>query len=498
MQDTIHADYGGFSPFKFSTTLRFSDPELKNHFDSLYLNLGKPGELPRDNSSLRFQMINVGTSLEHEVRHFHDFACTPFGYWAFFQSLETLTNCISCLNIVSRGKGFDDFPIPIGSVYEAIGENNQPGYKIKLPFDQWSGQYEELVSGKAYTSEEIEANYDEILAACCINTSEQKQRIAKALSFEFGVFDARLFHLFECSAFLVQHTAVHKTYGASEADEFVTGMMFDGSPYTKLFAPLVAALSRCNNGKPVNPYWISTAIFWCISAPFHPSDDTPKPVVRFFWLLKQMFESAQNNSGDIAWQLSLRPNQLLELWDKRAGMKSWKKSIQFYDSWLKEIAAQKIGETQDNVLLRQLDICDPLINYIQSFVQSASFIHTFIMDDVNAYLMPEEYFDRYHELPSPVVEFDYREHGFGHNVELLKKKGNIILGLSGENEEIATHYALIPGDNGYFDLENYKKLLFWFKLAEFLTEPDTLSTDDYEDARIAANQITGKSMFRIW
>src|SRR5687768_6984442 len=113
----IQADYGGFDPKFLGVTVRFEGSRPWNWHTFMMVHSSEPDKvLAEANAALAkgtaeaFDHVSVGTVLNHELRHFHDFLLSPIGNRIFRLRLMALINGVFALAISTDQEAY--LPVP--------------------------------------------------------------------------------------------------------------------------------------------------------------------------------------------------------------------------------------------------------------------------------------------------------------------------------------------------------------------------------------------------
>ncbi len=105
-------DFGGFSTRTCSVDLRFSRPEQFDHFVKAWTQRGSP-KLDGHSTEERIELVSVGTTLEHELRHYHDFLLGYASLHNYWLRLQAIMNAAPIMDRMLRSREVDKLVFPV-------------------------------------------------------------------------------------------------------------------------------------------------------------------------------------------------------------------------------------------------------------------------------------------------------------------------------------------------------------------------------------------------
>lgn len=274
-------DFGGFSTRTCSIDLKFSSPDQFKHFIQAWGRPGRPG-LEMFSPDQKIEMISIGTTLEHELRHYHDFLLCYVSLHNYWQRLQAMMNAQPVLGRMLESKNVSHLVFPAmdwaktdlstreAYLADALGGSDALSYTWSPPVV--TGPKPSFsVSGSPVPFNE--QTYRHLLYVL----RDQMGLIGRMRS---GITDPHFPFPFtprfvsELSSLLVQCASVYQTYGVSEMDLFMNRLAEDGSLYARFFCAMVVALSGGSTRVPgeaitvINSYNIDWRAFgvivtWC-------------------------------------------------------------------------------------------------------------------------------------------------------------------------------------------------------------------------------------------
>lgn len=426
-------DFGGFSTRTCSIDLRFGSPEQFDHFVQTWGKRGRPDleAFPRDRW---MEMISIGTTLEHELRHYHDFLLCYVSLHNYWQRLQAMMNAIPVLGRMLESKRISHlvFPavewaktdLPTRETYllDALGGCDALSQTWSPPILTGPKQ------PTSYSSSLVPFN-DESYRHLLYLLRDQMDLISRIRS---GITDPHFPFPFtprfvsELSALLVQCASIQQTYGFSEMDLFMNRLAADGSLYARFFSTMVLALSNASakipgeavrvvDSKDVDWRALGVAVTWCFcGSSTHPN--LLSPVNRMAGLLQALKEDRQ-----ALFPSTKRLPNLLDHLDRYFGVEPAREAARRNGVALRgflERGGAKIamaGEMQKELR--------PFIEIFEALLDERERVVARIFDEPEGYMDVGRYARALPEWPQCPVSLDFRPAGIVVSKEILKRLG---------------------------------------------------------------------------
>ena len=300
----IQPDYGGFNSKFLGIQLRFhaSHPDAFPEFLTILseMEATDPADiLARGNRALSgddhgaFHTFALGTVLQHERRHFHDFLLSPIGNAVFRHRLLAVFHG---LQGVQDLKKFGVVPVPLTRWVAMADDARLRQHNL------WS----------AFVGDRSRAFKIEPDAAQMVEIARISYALIRGYLISERLPALQPLHLFEASAICVQIQAVHKIFGAQHAQRFIELVLSDLVPpaYSKVLSMMFDLWWEHDRAPDVRV--ISAVISWSILGKPCASDDDEYPTIRFLRLFKMLDDEGLPEEGT-----PLRP--LFDRWNDLFG-----------------------------------------------------------------------------------------------------------------------------------------------------------------------------------
>ncbi|WP_332660877.1 hypothetical protein [Brevundimonas sp.] len=235
--------------------LRFGDTQQVDHFLEAW---GRPG--PPTITALtphgRIEQISIGTTIEHELRHFHDFLLSYPGVHNLWAKLQLTMNAMPLILGMIDRDDIDVIPFPLVTWAEmpfdqrshyledilGRGHGQRIWQPALMPAERAKVDIDRFTTGKedGYEADILHVIRTQLRTLATVRTGIEFEGFSHPLTSRF---------VFELSAFLVQAASVMATYGVKEFDEFVNRLASDRSIYPNFFSLMIALVHE--RGSPV-------------------------------------------------------------------------------------------------------------------------------------------------------------------------------------------------------------------------------------------------------
>lgn len=250
------------------------------------------------------EFISVGTTLEHELRHYHDFLLSYAALHNYWQRAQAMMNATPILSQMLNDPDIDTLLFPAIDWARADVERRR-NYLAEALGDE--AAYERawappVLNGPRPPStlpdgihEPSEPNYLHALFVI-------RDQLARVESMRGGIDDPQFPFPFtprfvaEHSSLLVQCASVQQTYGFADLDFFMTRLAGDGSLYARFFSSMVLIFSGRSppmtdgsvavvDAKEIDWRALGVGVTWCFCGST-ADPDLLKPVDRMARLIK--------------------------------------------------------------------------------------------------------------------------------------------------------------------------------------------------------------------
>lgn len=276
----IQPDYGGFNSRFLGIQLRFHALHPEVFGDFITFISSKPDHVvAQGNAALQssferaFHVFSLGSVLEHEMRHFHDFLLSPLSQSIYRLRVAAIFHGIQGVPDIKQ-HGF--VPVPL------VRWLRLPAEEKSSRLRQWAGFLKNMPDTFIISDDERSMLS---LGDDCYHAMHSRlvsQRIPKI----------QPVHLFEASALLVQHQAIVQNFGAPHAAKFIAALYQQpgADDYKLVFNMLVNLWNKWS--MPCDFRAMSAVLIWSIAGASTAAEGDDYPTIRFLRLFEYL-----NHSG---------------------------------------------------------------------------------------------------------------------------------------------------------------------------------------------------------
>jgi hypothetical protein len=296
-------DFGGFSTRTCSIDLRFSSPAQFEHFVKAWSQAGRP-DIEADTPEGRMELISTGTTLEHELRHYHDFLLSYGALHNYWQRAQAMMNATPIISQMLNDSNLDMLVFPAmdwaradlaareAYLADTLGDGSVLTRTWAPPVIDGPRPPSKIEDG---LHELTDDNYRHALYVL-------RDQMARIEGMRGGIDDPQFPFPFtprfvaEHSSLLVQCASVQQTYGFADLDFFMTRLAEDGSLYARFFSSMALIFSGRSlpmakgsvtvvDAREIDWRALGVGVTWC----FCGSTDEPtllKPVDRMARLIE--------------------------------------------------------------------------------------------------------------------------------------------------------------------------------------------------------------------
>ena len=197
------------------------------------------------------ELISVGTTLEHELRHYHDFLLSYGALHNYWQRAQAMMNATPILSQMLRDPDVATLVFP-AMEWARADLKTRRGYLADVLGDEaayastWAPPVLEGAKPLSFSQEGLQELNDENYRHALFVIRDQ---LARVESMRGGIDNPRFPFPFtprfvaEHSSLLVQCASVQQTYGFADLDLFMTRLAEDGSLYARFFSTMVLIFS---------------------------------------------------------------------------------------------------------------------------------------------------------------------------------------------------------------------------------------------------------------
>lgn len=332
-------NFGGFTPSLPGIDIRFPSPEHLAHFEIAWSRQARP-PLPGDHPD-RLGLICVGTVVEHELRHFHDFVLNRDMLLTSWLRRRMSLNALPAIVWLMKSEAFDVIPYPVID-WARLPERARAVRRAELgpilPEDRrrfWNPRMlpARITAPKTAIVDppRTEAEAEEMIRA---GLKAVRGDLATIAPLRYGLDNTPLGQgrftprfAYELSALNVQFHSVIKTYGFDEGREFLSMLADQGTTYSRLFIEAMelftgARRSDAARRQPIHLPRLSAVATWIMTG---CADDGTKggPATRLATLMDQA-----RAAWDSVFPDGLSPAALLDHWDEQTGAVPFRQSLE--------------------------------------------------------------------------------------------------------------------------------------------------------------------------
>jgi len=516
---SIHKIFGSFSSNFLGITLSFDNVDQFKYFDAMYENKGVVPKRPKSINEL--DAIFIGTTFEHETRHWHDFLLCPLSIGIFRMRISGILNSYSLFQNLMRNREFEILPTPLtewvskseterklqtdfarhwsefkeGRVWQPNQVNFDSEYKLGNP----------IFHERAATSEEIE-----VLLRLLVRNHEfvKNGRIGVVDSETILSFTPRT--VFELSALNVQLMSVWHTFGEYEHTKFLNHLARDQLSSINRAFVFAMAISACRSGREITTlmadikkgehalkpapndaaFRLGVALTWSLMGDRTIDGDKGCPAFRLTHLLGAMLEGV----GAVFVE-GLDAQAYFDAWNEHFGTSSHSVIAAGVDKRLGK-AIQKL-----DAIANRFEVAKTAKSCLEGVYDARKHFNAIFELDPTFYASPAFYERNIIKWPGCPVHMD------------LRKTGSGIGPIDKVNDEGVIFDTLIQNDNGtqfaqeffrskFFaessiKLEDSQELRSLFLLHDLLLEPDNLESLDSRSMKQILFEEHGKKILRL-
>ncbi|CAN7678571.1 hypothetical protein LJR090_001794 [Bosea sp. LjRoot90] len=332
--------YGGFTPTLPAIDIRLGSAEHFDHFHLAWSGLGRRQLLPRDATN-RFALMSIGTVVEHELRHFHDYLLNRDLLLTSWLRRRMSINAMPVISRILRSSDLDLIPFPLLDWAGLSGPKRktlQDELRSMYPKNQQRFWSPRTIRRRAQVPRSRVMRRSESAA----EAAEQERLVLEGVRADREAI-APLRHgpdptpldqyrftprfAFEFSALNAQLQAIFQTYGINEGFEFAAGLSEDGSMFARFFTGMLEFFgsrggSSAFEGENVDFPAMNAVAFWIMCG---CSADGLKgsPSTR----LSTLIEAARDGWDDV-FPAGAGPVDLLRRFDHKVGVLPYVESLE--------------------------------------------------------------------------------------------------------------------------------------------------------------------------
>jgi len=508
-------DFGGFSTRTCSIDLRFGSPDQFDHFVQAWGRRGRPN-LEAVPSDRWMEMISIGTTLEHELRHYHDFLLcyvSLHNYWLRLQAMMNAapvlgrmlkSSCISQLVFPAMEWAKIDLSAREAYLADALGGGDALSQTWSPP----------IVTGPKPSigvSEPILSFSEETYRHSLFVLRDQMDMITRMRS---GITDPHFPFPFtprfvsELSSLLVQCASVQQTYGLTEMDLFLNRLAADGSLYARFFSPMILALSSASaripgeatsviDSKDVDWRALGVAVSWCFcGSSAHPQ--LLSPANRMAGLLKALEEDRQ----------ALFPpmksfSGLLDHLDTHFGVEPAREAARRNGVALRGFLQRSSAKVA--TAGKKLKELRPFLEIFEALLDERDRVVARIFDFPEGYMDPGRYVRALPDWPQCPVSMDFRPAGIVVYKEVLHRLGDDPVfsdtyderGCVIEDAVVEVSYqSFLPGGSA-FPLRTARALADHRDIFDMFFDPQQIDAEKEQQIRQLISKQYGKKLIRF-
>lgn len=274
-------DFGGFSTRTCSIDLRFSNIEQFNHFVQAWTTTGRPN-LEAFPPERWLEMIAIGTTLEHELRHYHDFLLSYTSLHSYWIRMQAIMNASPIMHQMLNDSNNDYLVFP-ATEWARLDLSKRAAYLVDAlgspsAFQRtWNPPVLAGPKPQRKILEDIVPVSDDAVKYALFVLRDQLDVIKNVRGDSMSPQSSFLFpprFTSELSSLLVQCASVRETYGIKEMDLFLNRLSNDRSLYARFFRSMLVLFSKTRpknvmasatllRTEDVDWFALSVGITWC-------------------------------------------------------------------------------------------------------------------------------------------------------------------------------------------------------------------------------------------
>jgi hypothetical protein len=337
-------EYGVFNPRFLGISLLFESPEnYRTHLQ--YMMEDEPPPM----ASSDLNRIAVISSLDHEVRHYHDFLLSPYSYQLFRLRLQALANGGQALSSIARELDGNCLPVPLSRWLTLTGSERQRQVMewrtgldsditpVKLPVID----ADELLRNKDPGQFSIAHLPAEQQFALYVEIAARAYARIEQLTAGFGASDHAPYlsprNVHEASALTSQIAAVFVGQGLEQSLRLIDFLLDSqlGHALTWQKFLQVALLLEEQMSPRDDPesllravQRIQTITTWCLLGNYQLDGEQACPAVRFQLLAAGLVSDPENRKWSSIVTDKDDLKRMWDYWDKRSRVSPWQKSLE--------------------------------------------------------------------------------------------------------------------------------------------------------------------------
>lgn len=517
---SVHNIFGAFSSNFLGISISFEDLLHHEFFKAVYRGGGVIPELPEGMTDLEATL--VGTTLEHEARHWHDFLLSPLTIATFRMRSSGVLNAYTLWQYLTNSTDFDIIPTPVSDwVSKGTADRkkqiefaqNWPEFQKgdvwnppHIDFEKPSTDSSTKFFDRAPTEQDIKAplrilvrNQEHVRAG----------RVGAAVPNGTISFSPRT--VFELSALNVQLLSAWSTFGENGYITFVRHVVSLQSYTVQRAFLLSLAVAGCltsADGKKLRDnldakqaeldtrpgianYRLGVMLTWSMMGDRSIEGEIGCPADRLMRLLVAMLSGEDSVFVD-----SLNAQTLFDLWDEHFKLTPYSKISKGVDERLAN-AIDKVAnlaglhEVPATIHASLVGLYDARQDFSRQFFAEPSH-----------YASPAKYIHDLNKWPDWIIHFDLRKTGWGIRPEDANSDGEEIAFETVFNAHDGSEMAQEMTMNGFFKKSNFNlkeslELKHLFTLHDILMEPDNLDVYDQQALRKVLLETHGKKVLRV-
>lgn len=493
-------NFGAFLSDQLAVRLSFLNADAYEYFQRLYRNPGQIPPPPNETTYHQDDAVVLGTALEHEIRHFHDFLLSWHAFEIFKRRAENCLN-VQGLLVLLNSAPWNAIPFPLArwALMDQAEKRNFQEYaghyfglgRLSLPDIHFS--HDELVASTPKGTTIITAEFSPENVRNLIGIIMRSEASISRLISGWPNTSLRIepLHVYELSAILVQLQSMRRTYGLQfgPLDALLSN---PDSVYGRAFLLLKGVLNSTLDLALLSLDHLSSIITWALTGFAQPDD--PKlgcPA----WRLTTL--SAAFTKEKYARTLLIDDlRSRFKAWDELLGTYQWNRGLlghimkvgmwkDKYDSsmapdgWRNEVAAMR-----------------RILEALHKAVAAAT--HKFIHDP-NGYVSLDQYVTKgMAAYPQPSLIYDIKGGAyFFQRPDATDSELDAYVPLvwnEGQKETRITQLLFKSGDIPSEDVLWYSSMIGF---SDFLFAPERLDKAEFDETKKMLEQATGKRLLRI-
>lgn len=508
-------DFGGFSTRTCSIDIKFASPEQFEHFLQAWSRPGRP-ELEIFPTEQRMEMISIGTTLEHELRHYHDFLLSYASLYSYWQRIQAMINAMPVMAHMLRDPEIDYLIFP-AMEWAKTNTGNRRKYLADVLGNPdtyartWKPPVLEGVRPPRTTSDVIRPINDESYQYALFILRDQ---IAEIENIRGGINSSRFQFSFtprfvsEISSFLVQTASVQQTYGFEDMDFFLNRLISDGSLYARFFRIMLLLFSgRTIQGKAGSVTLINTrevdwralgvGVTWCFCGS-RAYPDLLKPVDR----MARLIQATEEDPASV-FPPKLGFADLLDHLDRFFKVEATRdaacRNTEALRGFLHRGATKIVSTGEMGRALR------PFIDIFESLLDERDRVVTHILDNPIEYMDVGMYVRALPQWPQCPVSLDFSSAGIVVPKEILGQlgPGAVFSDTYGEDGKLiedmvveVSYPSFLPGGSA-FPWKTAKNLAGSRDLFDMFFDPQQIGVEREHQIRRSISDEYSKTLIRL-